>query len=296
MGIHAKLIQSITDLDGTITLALGKRRQHRVLGKYEFPYVDNNKGKRIYILATGPSLQDDLSQLLSLEVFKNSDKMCVNFFLNNDLIKSIKPCYYCLADSAFFEEHGPNAKRVEALFKRMNDIVGWDMKLFAYIADNDKLKFLKSRIVNSHIHIVPVTGLTYSGRESRRFASWKKGESVPSYVNVTMMAEYVALNSGFSELYLYGVEHTFFNGLGVDDDNRLFIQDTHFYGTEKRYISTSGKKEWQMKDWMLDKYLTFLEHERMQKYAEYLGAKIINCTRNSLIDAYPRLVMIEKQK
>ena len=51
-----------------------------------------------------------------------------------------------------------------------------------------------------------------------------------------------------------------------------------------------------MKDWMLDKYLTFLEHERMQGYAEYLGAKIVNCTRNSLIDAYPRLVKIEKQK
>lgn len=296
MGIHAKLVQGLTSLDGAITLAIGKRRQRKIFGKYEFPYVENNKGKRIYILATGPSLKDDLAVLLSNEEFKNSDKMCVNFFLNNDVIKSIKPCYYCLADSAFFEECSPNAKRVEAFFDRMNNVVEWDMTLFAYIADNDKMKFLKNHVSNSHIQIVPITGLLFSGKECLRFASWKKGESAPSYVNVTVMAEYVALNSGFSELYLYGVEHTFFDGLGVDDDNRLFIQDKHFYGSEKRYIYTSSNKEWHMKDWMLDKYLTFLEHERMQGYAEYLGAKIINCTKNSLIDAYLRIAQIEKQK
>lgn len=296
MGIHAKLIQSLKSLDGAITLILGKRHQHKIIGNYEFPYVEENNGKRIYILATGPSLKDDLAGLLSIEEFKKSDKMCVNFFLNNDVIKNVKPRYYCLADSAFFEECGPNANRVETFYERMNDVVNWNMVLFAYIADKDKMNYLKNHISNSYIQIVPVTGLMYSGKECGRFASWKKGESVPSYVNVTMMAEYVALNSGFSELYLYGVEHTFFDGLGVDDDNRLFIQDKHFYGSEKRYISTNRKNEWHMKDWMLDKYLTFLEHERMQGYAEYLGAKIINCTKNSLIDAYPRLIAIEKLK
>ena len=231
MGIHAKLIQNLTSLDGAITLTLGKRRQRKIIGKYEFPYVEDNKGKRIYILATGPSLKDDLDGLLSIEEFKKSEKMCVNFFLNNDVIKSVKPHYYCLADSAFFEDRGPNVKRVEAFFERMNDVVEWDMVLFAYIADSDKMRILQNHVSNPHIQIVPITGLMYSGKECGRFASWKKGESVPSYVNVTMMAEYVALNSGFSELYLYGVEHTFFDGLGVDDDNRLFIQDKHFYGS-----------------------------------------------------------------
>ena len=158
----------------------------------------------------------------------------------------------------------------------------------------EDIAFLKRHVSNPHVKIVPLTGLVYSGEDSGRFESWKKGESVPLYVNITIMAEYVSLNLGFTELYLYGVEHTFFDGLGVDDDNRLFIQDKHFYGSEKRYITSSSRKEWHIKDWMYDKYLTFREHELMQGYAEYLGATIINCTRNSLIDAYPRLSKIKK--
>lgn len=293
MGLHAKIVQGLTFLDGAITLAIGRRRQRKIFGRYEFPYVEKNKGKRIYILATGPSLKDALPDLLLQKEFVESDKICVNFFLSNDAILAVRPRFYCLADSAFFENCGPNSKKVKDFYERLNELVDWEMNLFAYIADKDKFTFLKRHVSNPNVKIVPLTGLMYSGKESGRFDSWKKGESVPSYVNVTTMAVYVALNSGFSELYLYGVEHTFFDGLGVDDDNRLFIQDKHFYGSEKRYISTSSKREWHMTDWMLDKYLTFLEHERMQGYAEYLGARIINCTKNSLIDAYPRLSKIQ---
>ena len=294
MGIHSKLINGLIFLDGTIKMALGRRLQHRLLGAYEFSYVNKNKGNRIYILATGPSLKNDLPELFLSKEFAESDKICVNFFLNNEAILEVRPRYYCLADTAFFEDNGPNSQKVNDFYLRLNKIVDWDMTLFSYISSKEKLAFLKRHVSNPHVKIVPLTGLVYSGEDSGRFESWKKGESVPLYVNITIMAEYVSLNLGFTELYLYGVEHTFFDGLGVDDDNRLFIQDKHFYGSEKRYITSSSRKEWHIKDWMYDKYLTFREHELMQGYAEYLGATIINCTRNSLIDAYPRLSKIKK--
>lgn len=107
------------------------------------------------------------------------------------------------------------------------------------------------------------------------------------------MASYVALNMGFSDIYLYGVEHTFFENMGVDDENRLYLTDSHFYGSEKRYVLRDGQ-HWHIKDWLYDKYLTFLEHERIRGYADYLGATIVNCTKNSLIDAYVRLSQIKK--
>ena len=50
-----------------------------------------------------------------------------------------------------------------------------------------------------------------------------------------------------------------------------------------------------MKDFVYDKYLTFVEHEVMRGYADYLGAQIINCTKDSWIDAYVRKAQLEKQ-
>ena len=296
MGIHARLISGFATFDGTIKMLIGKYLQHRLLGNYEFPYVYNNKGRRIYILATGPSLKTDLAELLLTKDFVESDKLCVNFFLNDDVILEVRPRYYCLADSAFFEESGPNSEKVCELYVRLNGVIDWDMTLFVYISNKEQIDFLKKRVSNPHVKVVPLTGLMYSGKASGRYESWKKGESVPSYLNVTLKAEYVALNCGFTELYLYGVEHTFFDGLGVDVDNRLFIQDKHFYGSEKRFVSSSNRREWHMKDWLYDKYLTFREHELLQGYADYLGATIINCTKNSLIDAYPHLSKIKENK
>ena len=72
--------------------------------------------------------------------------------------------------------------------------------------------------------------------------------------------------------------------------------DKHFYGIEKYELGAKmNGKLWTMKDFVYDKYLTFVEHEVMRGYADYLGAKIINCTKDSWIDAYVRKAQLDKQ-
>lgn len=39
---------------------------------------------------------------------------------------------------------------------------------------------------------------------------------MPSVVTVALMAIYVGINSGYSEIDLYGVDHTFFDSLTVN--------------------------------------------------------------------------------
>ena len=76
---------------------------------------------------------------------------------------------------------------------------------------------------------------------------------------------------------------------------KKFYSFFHFYGEKKIHIFNSHGGYWTMSGWLYDKYLTFKEHENMRSYADYLGARIVNCTKGSLIDAYVRLAQLEKE-
>ena len=56
-------------------------------------------------------------------------------------------------------------------------------------------------LTNKHITLVAISALLYTGFEKSRYKSWKAGHSVPSFVNISVMASYVALNMGFSDIY-----------------------------------------------------------------------------------------------
>lgn len=283
------VINAIVCLFKSFLFLYYRLREKNQYGHYEFPYGAQNIGKRIHILCTGPSLKQDLPNLMCDRQFMAEDKICVNYFFRDEVIKLLKPKIYCLADPVFFEESHIG------IFEDINSLVDWNMKLVIPLYGKDIVKKIKSMLSNNHITLVTISVIRYNGFEVGRYKSWKSGQSVPSFVNISIMALYVALNLGYSELYLYGVEHTFFENMGVDSENRLFLTDTHFYGTEKRYVWRNGQY-WHIKDWLYDKYLTFLEHERMCGYANYLGATIINCTKNSLIDAYSRLSKTKNKK
>ena len=180
-------------------------------------------------------------------------------------------------------------------FKKINDEVFWPITLYV---PNWGLDSAKLYISNPLIRIIPVSPLHYTGYESLKYKYYKSGKGMPCYVNVTIMIEYILLNMGCKDIWLYGVDHSFLADLSVNDENQLCTVDSHFYGEKKlRVINTeSGGRTRHMKDFVYDKYLTFWEHENMRGYADYLGARIVNCTKNSWIDAYVRLAQIEKEK
>lgn len=281
------IITVLTCLAKSLLLCCYRLRENFLYGHYEFPYSTQNQGKRIHILCTGPSLKQGLPELMSDKQFMAEEKICVNYFFQDAVIKELKPTMYCLADPCLF------TSTCIGIFNEINTLVDWDMKLIIPLYGKETIRIVKSILTNKHITLVAISTLLYNGFEKNRYKSWKIGHSVPSFVNISVMASYVALNMGYSNICLYGVEHSFFENMGVDDENRLYLTDTHFYGAEKRYILHNGQY-WHIKDWLYDKYLTFLEHERMRGYADYLGATIVNCTKNSLIDAYTRLSQIKK--
>lgn len=265
-----------------------KQVSNKQWGKCKFPYRVQKEILNVNILANGPSLMIELEEALS---HKDRTNAACNLAAFSTYFQEIRPAFYFLADPAFFKQ-GSSDERISKLIFILNNQVDWNMTLVVPINGfNVALQSLK----NSFITIVPVPVVQYEGNAKKRIELLKKGECAPSFVNVTIFMEYFFLNMGYKNLYLYGVDHTFFDNMYINNNNEICIDDSHFYGKDPiviKRIKSDGTR-WKLSDWIRDKYLTFLEHERMQKYAESLGAYIVNCTKKSLIDAYPRLNQIE---
>ena len=289
--LHAKILDFFGDLYKSLRFSFHQLQEKKRFGDYYFPYRYLHRDETAIILANGPSLNTELEGLMK-ENSSLENSLVVNYFVESELFVQIKPKYYCLADPVF------NIKecltdRTKNTYKELNRLVSWPMTIFIWKGAE---KMVSEFIDNSLIKIVGLSILRFEGFESKRYEYFKNGIAVPSYVNVTIMALYALLNLGYSTIYLYGVDHTFLTGVCVNERNRLCVIDKHFYGTKTFELPPrSNGILWHVKDFVYDKYLTFLEHEVMRGYADYLGAQIINCTKDSWIDAYVRKAQLDKQ-
>lgn len=106
------------------------------------------------------------------------------------------------------------------------------------------------------------------------------------------VGEYVALLLGYRRIELYGVDHTLLDGLCVDDANRLCRADRHYYDTlppapQPIYMKVPHVP-YTMSVYLAEVAELFRGHEVLRDYAASLGARIVNRTRGSMIDAYER--------
>lgn len=241
----------------------------------------------IYILGNGPSLN-----LISNQIKKTTNiKICVvNFAILSPLFREIKPQYYVIADPAFFsrpikEECFSNV--IEELQK-----VNW--KLTIHIPYKYYNKF-HLEIKSSYINVIPFHTIEF--HENMRFDNikyllYKSGLACPRIQNVIIGCIYCMINSGFKNIYLYGVEHSWTSQLVVNDKNQVCLKDVHFYDNEN-IKSIPWKKLnneiYKMHEILRTLSYTFIGYHDLQRYAHYLGdVKIINKTKNSFIDAFPK--------
>ena len=289
--LHAKVGSFFDSLYKSIRFKYHYIRRLMKYGECKYPHHSSFENDCIRILATGPSLKTEIEDLRTNGILFADPLFVMNFFAFSDLFVELKPTRYCLADPSFFKEDN-QLKKVDDLFALLSKLVTWEMSLYI---PNVSSTIAKSKIINDHIKLIPISTLHFEGFESKRYKYYKKGIATPSFVNVLIMIEYICLNEGFKKIYLYGADHSFLSNLMVDDNNTLRIGDSHFYGnaTVARYHKDGTP--WRIAEFIYDKYLTFVEHDVMRHYADYLGAEIINCTKCSLIDSYVRLSMIEKR-
>lgn len=245
----------------------------------------------VAVLANGPSLKDVISRVQTDAEFQGVDFIVLNYFAFEDVFFSIKPKHYCLADPMFFRDSF-RKQDAQRLFSILQERVNWAMNIYIpRVALKDFQSF--SRLTNSHIQIIPLNTDEYAGYESLRFTFYQKGLSMPRPQTVANMAIYVGINSGYSQVNLYGVEHTFLDSLCVNDDNQLCNRDKHFYDKGevqlKPIIKTDSLDEvWKIGDYLMAIAWMFKSHDMLSAYAKYKGVQVLNCTKGSMIDSYKR--------
>lgn len=252
---------------------------------WSFPRETGN----VCLLANGPSLKEHFEDIKARRgFFADSTLMCVNWFCNNPLFFEIKPRYLVLADPAYCTPEKLVPGRYEAMCQNL-DRVDWPLTLILPHSFRHQFRPTDNPIVTYFY----VNCMEYLGPQCLRNWAYKRNFAIPRVQNVTNLAIYFAIQAHFSKIYLYGVDHTFFDGLCVNSDNILCKRDSHFYGKEeiKPFIKLWTEPEpFRMSVYVRCIADMFASHDLLADFARYCGdVEIINCTKCSLIDSYKRL-------
>lgn len=260
-----------------------------------FKEWQGDKDKPIYVLANGPSLGEFLEDIEEKwDKYKNAEFFVVNDFVHDSRFTLIKPRYCVMSDPLFFEDTIYSERGHKAM-NALAEKVSWQMILFIPSLQKEST-YLDPVRRNPNIKIVTFHYTPYGGLESLRHYFYKRGLGNGEFMTVALNAIYIALILGYKMLYVYGIDHTFFDNITVNKESVLCFKDKHFYEEETVlrpmicHYPGMDNKSYTMAQFIGEKALIFKGHLIMEKFAKAMGATIINCTPNSLVDAYKRKI------
>lgn len=230
------------------------------------------------IIANGPSLKEEISRI----DINEGDFCVVNEIFYSSYYKIIKPRYHVMMDSIYFIN--------EDYFNTIINEVDWDMKLFVPFRKIKLLKLLK-QMPNKHIKVIPFHINEHTGKEFFRINMYKRGLSMPMPQNVLIPSIFNAINMGYKEIRLYGVDHSWTESLRVNNRNQVCQIQSHFYDSNNNmepWYKWNMKEIYKMHEILHDLSNTFKSYHLLKEYADKRGCKIINFTKNSFIDAFER--------
>jgi len=98
-------------------------------------------------------------------------------------------------------------------------------------------------------------------------------------------------------VYLLGADHSWLTQISVDSDNKVLLNQKHFYdedsSTAKQMHKNHGKGNRQLHEVLEKFYYSFQAYHLLQSYATTRGTFVANLTQDSFIDAFPKKKIAE---
>ena len=249
--------------------------------------------RRLAILGNGPSLKQQLPQLIEQQAWQKMDMMAVNFFALSEEYKVVCPKFYILSDPQFFRKAG-RSERIEQLYNALAEQTTWPMTLYVQYYNPEKFDYAAAVKHNPKIRIVPFHSIVYHGLRSLEFWCYRRGLGSGNFGTVVQNGEFIGILLGYKTIELYGVDHTLLDGLMVNEQNQLCRTISHYYDgvlahpTPIYVNATNPPQPYTMSSYLAETAELFRGHEVLERYARSRGALILNRTRGSLIDSYER--------
>jgi len=252
-------------------------------------------------MGNGPSANTIIS---NIKEFSEYDFMCVNLFAAQNEFHILKPNYYILLDDRFFNievEHldkpgesslvknNPELIEIQTLInKSWANIMNADWDIHLFLPQIFKSRPLVKYLISQKLNITFFNYTVVNGFESFENLMYKSRLGSPQCQNVINTCVFQAINYGFREINIIGIESDLHLNLKLNDDNNLMMRDDHFYKVENEWIpvrDNSGNPVF-LGDVFLSLSKVLNSHRRIAKYAKYRGVKIFNITPDSFVDAY----------
>ena len=214
-------------------------------------------GERCFILGTGPSLNDLSND--QVERLKSEIIFGVNSLYKSDVVSGLCPKYYTLVDNLYWETSSSVFQEVGDKYKINPPVFLTDPRAKEII---DNLQLDQKAI---YIH-------------AKKYPTHKMSAEITNNIfgamNVISYSILVAIYMGFREIYLLGCDYNAFCGFGSG----------HCYDDKDEMGSVSYNLAFYLKYY----HITTEFHYLIAKLAAEKGVKIVNLTKGSLLDAYPR--------
>lgn len=235
----------------------------------------------IIIMANGPSLSQSLTDCMP--TLQRHTTMAVNFAAIAPSFFEVKPQYYVLADPHFFgnAEPGSNLEKLRESLRK----VQWPLTLFAPSGVDTSAYTANPNICIKRFHAVGIDGAV-------GFAHWcyRLGLGMPRPRNVLIPSIMLALAEGFRNIYIVGADHSWMKTISVTDNNEVVSVQPHFY-TDSRHEQARVNNEYRgyrLHQIVESFSVAFRSYHQIRAFADTLGARIINATPESFIDAFER--------
>ena len=263
---------------------------------YKFPYLNKYKGKKAFIMSNGPSLRNTLKEYDDGKIYIDEHSFWVNLGPLDERFYKIKPHHLCFSDPMFIRDYEPKKEQIRRMYDMLNARVDWDLTIYGcfFRAKDYKDLVEYSGITNPNIKFVKMNRKYCDELNPKiRHFLYRKGYFMVPDATIANTAIFLALIEGYSEIELYGCDHNQFLELAVNEKNQMCMRDTHFFDNHELELRPIYKPYGDYAVWRVHEYLGFCQamfanHELLRQFADYLGARIINCTPNSMIDSYER--------
>ena len=256
------------------------KRQKREIKEYLKSYVPNHpelfaqlkgfkdryKGKRCFVIATGPSLT--IEDVLKL---KNE----VTFTMNSGyklISNGFNPSYYFITDGNSYKniKHDLDNYDLPPVFYNEKDII-WENRHLAYPLP------VKVSVVLSRWqwHKLPYF-------LNRKIMSDDISKSVTMGDTVVTVILQVCIYMGFSDIYLIGTDCSFHG----QQKHSSFMK----YDNEEQIYKKAFNSKNEMQPSPDELYLRHMQDYRaVKKFADKKGVKILNATRGGMLEIFPRV-------
>lgn len=279
---------SISRIKHILSIYIREKRQIdkylKIIDKSKIDCLNNlrltSNSQTLRICGNGDSLNE-------MDISDGVEYLAMNYCANSQKFLQLRPKYYTVIDPLAFATDDD----INGMLKPIVEKVDWEMYFFTRTSVRcQKLDDLFAS--NKHIHLIYWNAWSVADfYEKNKKYCYEHNLGIPCDENVMIAAIYIGIMLKFKNIELYGVNHDWMKYLFVDEDNNVRIYDRHFYDTSEpksivhQMIPGVPSRMYEIMQEYANVFKAYLE---LRQLADTKGIRILNCTKDSYIDAFER--------